>query len=75
MDFDNLNPQNLKSQSTEAVEYRGVRPSRQWVSWYDIKPSDGVATALEIWGMWSIHLLPLLPGPLWPGVVAPERVK
>ena len=25
-------------------------------------------------GMWSSHSLPLLPGPLWPGVVAPDEV-
>ena len=25
---------------------------------------------LELWGMWSTPLLPSLPGPLWPGVVA-----
>ena len=30
--------------------------------------------ALEIWGMWSTPLLPLLPSPLWPEVVAPDRV-
>ena len=24
--------------------------------------------------MWSTLSLPLLPGPLWPGVVAPNRV-
>ena len=29
---------------------------------------------LEIWGMWRILSLPLLPRPLCPGVVAPERV-
>ena len=29
---------------------------------------------LELWGMWSIPSLPLLSGPLWPGVVAPNRV-
>ena len=28
---------------------------------------------LELWGMRSTALLPLLPGPLWPGVVAPDR--
>ena len=28
---------------------------------YDIKQSDGEAPALEIWGMWSILLLLLLP--------------
>ena len=29
---------------------------------------------LEFWGMWSTPSLPLLPGPLWPGVVVPDRV-
>ena len=29
---------------------------------------------LELWGMWSTPSMPLLPGPLWPGVVAPDRV-
>ena len=29
---------------------------------------------LELWGMQSISSLPSLPGPLWPGVVAPDRV-
>ena len=29
---------------------------------------------LELWGMQSTSLLPLLPGPLWPGVMAPDRV-
>ena len=29
---------------------------------------------LELWGMWSITLLSSLPGPLGPGVVAPDRV-
>ena len=29
---------------------------------------------LELWGMWSIPLLASLPGPLWPLVVAPDRV-
>ena len=28
---------------------------------------------LEFWGMWSTSSLPSLPGPLWPGVVAPDR--
>ena len=31
-------------------------------------------TALEIGGMQSTPLLPLLQGSLWPGVVAPDRV-
>ena len=29
---------------------------------------------LEFWGMWSTPSLLSLPGPLWPGVVAPDRV-
>ena len=27
---------------------------------------------LMLWGMWSTPSLPLLPGPLWAGVVAPD---
>ena len=29
---------------------------------------------LELWGMRSTPSLPSLPDPLWPGVVAPDRV-
>ena len=29
---------------------------------------------LELWGMWSNSLLTSLLGPLWPGVVASDRV-
>ena len=29
---------------------------------------------LELWVMQSTFSLPLLLGPLWPGVVAPDRV-
>ena len=28
---------------------------------------------LELWGMQSTPSLPLLLGPLWPGMVAPDR--
>ena len=39
------------------------------------KKSDGEAPViLELWGMWNIPSLPLLPGPLCLGVVAPDRV-
>ena len=52
---------------------RGIRPPPTWVSWYDTKQSDGeVPAVLELWGMRSTPLLPLLPGPLWPGAVAPD---
>ena len=29
---------------------------------------------LELWGTQSTPILPQLPGPLWPGVVVPDRV-
>ena len=36
--------------------------------------SDGeIPVIQELWGMWSTPLLPLLPGSIWPGVVAPEK--
>ena len=39
------------------------------------KQSDGEAPLmLELWEMRSTPLLPSLPGPLWHGVVAPDRV-
>ena len=28
---------------------------------------------LELWGIWSTPLLQLLPGPLCPGVVVPDK--
>ena len=53
---------------------RGVRPPPQWVSCYDAKQSDGeVPVMLELWGRRSTPLLPSLLGPLWPGVVAPDK--
>ena len=42
----------------------GVRPPPNECHGFDIKPSDGKAPALEIWGMWSTPSLQLLPGPL-----------
>ena len=37
------------------------------------KQSDGEVPAMpEFWGMRSTPLLPSLPGPIWPGVVAPD---
>ena len=32
---------------------------------------DGCPVMLELWEMQSISSLPSLPGPLWPGLVAP----
>ena len=55
---------------------RGVRPTPNECPGYDTKQSDGeVPVMLELWGMQSTSLLPSLPGPLWPGVVAPDRAQ
>ena len=44
-------------------------------SGYDAKQSDGeVPLILELWGRRSTPLMPSFPGPLWPGVVAFDRV-
>ena len=58
---------NIFAQSAEAVEYNECPR-------YDTKHPDGeVPVILGLWGMWSTPSLPLLPGPLWPSVVAPDR--
>ena len=52
---------------------RGVRLPNECPG-YDTKQSDcEVPAMLEIWGMRSTPSLPSLPGPLWPGVVAPDK--
>ncbi len=61
---------NYIAQSAGAVEYTDCNECPG----YDTKQSDGeVPAVLGLWGMQSTPLLPLLPGPLWPGVVAPDR--
>ena len=41
---------------------------------YDTKQPDGeVPVMMGLWGMGSTLSLPLLPGPFWPGTVAPDR--
>ena len=53
---------------------RGVRPRPNECPRYNIKQSDGeVPVMLDLWGMRSTPSLPLLPGPLWSGMVAPDR--
>ena len=41
---------------------------------YDTKQPDSEAPFHELWGMRSITLLPLFPGPLWTGVVVSVKV-
>ena len=61
-------PSRLGLQNTPTVPLqRGKTPNKCPV--FDIKQSDG-----EVWGVRSALSLPLIPGPLWPGVVAPDRV-
>ena len=53
---------------------RRVRPPPNECPVYDPKQSDGeVPVMLGPWGIRSIPSLPLLPGPLWPGAVAPDK--
>ena len=56
--------------------YGTVRtPTRNERPGYDTKQSDGeVPVMQELWGMWSTPSLPSLHGPVWPGVVTPDRV-
>ena len=47
----------------------------QRMSWHDTKQSDGeVPVILKLWRMQNTPSLQSLPGPLWPGVIAPDRV-
>ena len=67
------------AQSAGAVEYTDCFSAEGWdppneCPGYDTKQSDGeVPAVLELWGMRSTPSLPSLPGPLCPGVVAPDR--
>ena len=56
--------------------FRGVRPlSPMSVLVYDTKQSGGELPVMqELWRMRSLPSFPLLPGPLWPGMVAPDRI-
>ena len=68
------------AQSAGAIEYTDCTSAERYPPpnerpRYDTKQSDGeVPVMLGLWGMRSTLSLPLLPGPLWPSVVAPDRV-
>ena len=50
-----------------------LRRSTQECPGYEIKQSDSKAPViLELWGIQNTSSLPLLPGPLWLGMVAPD---
>ena len=60
---------------TDCTSAEGQDPSpTNECPWYDTKQSDGeVPAVLELWGMRNTPSLPSIPGPVWPGVVAPDR--
>ena len=62
-------------QSSGAVEFcSGLRLPNEYPG-YNTKQSNGEAPViLELWAIRSTSSLPSLPGLLWPGAVAPERV-
>ena len=70
----------LTAQLTEAVEYTDCMSAEEFPPpkehpGYDINQSDGKAPIMmKLWGIRGTPSLPLLPGPLWPGVVAPDRI-
>ena len=71
--------QNLLAQSAGAVEYTDCScaegqdsPNNRPV--YDTKQSDNeIPVMMELWGMRSTLSLPLLLGPLWPDMFAPDK--
>ena len=66
------------AQSAGAVEYTDCTSAEESdppkeCPRYDTKQSDGeVLVMLELWAMQNTPSLPSLPGPLSPGVVAPD---
>ena len=63
----------LKNTPTASLQ-RVKTPPPNKCPGYDTKRSDGEALVmLELCRMWITSSLPLLPGPLWPEVVAPNR--
>ena len=67
-------PSWLRLLNTPSAPLHRVRPSLKCPG-YHAKQSDGeVPVTLGLWEMWNTPSLPLLPGPLWPRMVAPDRV-
>ena len=73
-----INNKTQFAQSAGAVEYTLAGPLQRektpLTSVLDMTLNNQmVRFQLELWGMRSTPSLPLLPGRLWPGVVAPDR--
>ena len=68
------------AQSAGAVEYsdwtfvEGYDSPNECPGYYSNQSDDKVPVMLELWRIRSTLSLSSLPGPLWPGVVAPDRV-
>ena len=61
---------------TDCFSAEGKTPSPNEFPGYDIKKIDGKAhIILELWGIQNTPSLPLLLCPLWPRVVAPDKVR
>ena len=56
-----------------------LHSTKRYKTWerFDFKYSPSrygeIIGQIRLWGMRSTTSLPSLPGPLWPGVVAPDR--
>ena len=75
MDLALNNLQRLECHKTKPI-CRGVSTHLPISPGCNTKQSDGeVPVMLELWEMRSTPSLPLLPSPLWPGMVAPDRVQ
>ena len=69
-----LEPSQLGLQNTPTASLQRGRPLNQCPR-YDTKQANGkVQVMLQLWRMQSTYSLPLLPGPLWLGVVEPDWV-
>ena len=71
-------PSRLDLQNTPTASLQGGKtlPTHNECSGYDTKQSDEeVLVMLELWRMRNTPSLPSLPCPLWPRVVAPDRIQ
>ena len=75
VDTNIFQPSRMGLKNTPTQSLQKGKPHFNEYPGYDIKQSDGEAVVMpELWGMWSNLSLPLLPGLLWPRVVAPDKV-
>ena len=66
-------PLELRNTATASLQSSNI--SNNECPRYDTKQSDGVVSVvLKVLRMQHTPSVPSLPGPLWPGVVAPDRV-